>query len=48
VGIYSIQGRLLSTQAITTTGRSFDLPRPPAGAWIIKAGSNRSDLIVVP
>ena len=47
-GIYSIQGRLLSTHSINTAGRSFDLPRPTSGAWIIKAGSNRSNMIVIP
>jgi len=48
VSIYSMQGRLLSTRTISATGRSFDLPRPPSGAWIIKAGSRRSDLVVIP
>ena len=48
VDIFSIQGRLLSTHAVTTVGRSFDLPRPPGGTWIIKTGSNRSNAVVVP
>jgi hypothetical protein len=38
VGIYSIAGRLLSVHTVNT--RSFDLPKPPSGAWIVKANGN--------
>jgi hypothetical protein len=48
VDISSVQGRLLSTHSIITSGRSFDLPRPPTGAWMVKAGSNRGTIVIVP
>jgi hypothetical protein len=48
VDILSIQGRLFSTRTIATTGRVFDLPRPPSGAWIVRVNADLGTLVNVP
>ncbi|MBN1306645.1 MAG: carbohydrate binding domain-containing protein [Chitinispirillaceae bacterium] len=48
VDIYTVQGRLFSSQSVTAAGRSFDLPRPPSGTWVVKVDANRSGAITIP
>ncbi len=48
VAVYSVQGRLLSTHSITAAGRSFDLPRPPSGTWIVSVNSDQRNVITIP
>jgi hypothetical protein len=41
VAIYSMEGRLLSSQNIPAATQSFELPKPAPGAWVVKVNSEK-------
>jgi hypothetical protein len=41
VAIYSVGGRLLSSQNIPSATRSFELPKPAPGAWVVGVNSEK-------
>jgi hypothetical protein len=48
VTLHDIQGRLFLSRMVETDGRSFNLPRPASGTWIVRLNSGESRVVTVP